>query len=225
MPLTLQPIRADFGGAGKFLKENIFQRSDKGPSLDVSGIFKHVEDTATSTGVFHAVSVTDSRTRHFEVIIRRRGHPRFRQALMRAYGGKCAITRCDAPEVLVAFNPAALRVSLPLLDKGMWSGSDRASALWMIGFEDVPAERCVPLVQRFSRLVDHQTRNGGGSGSGAGGALRAGPLCDPGLVLHLRPLSRLDLGLGLARAEHRAVGLRHAQGGRHRVPGHGGDHE
>ena len=65
---TLQAIRADFGGVGKFLKENIFQRSDKGPSLHVSGIFKHVEDTATSTGVFHAVSVTDSRTRHFEEV-------------------------------------------------------------------------------------------------------------------------------------------------------------
>lgn len=99
---TLRAIRADFGGVGKFLKENIFQRSEKGPSLDVSGIFKNVEDTATSTGVFHAVSVTDSRTRHFEAIIRRRGHPRFRQALMRAYGRRCAFSKCDVREVLEA---------------------------------------------------------------------------------------------------------------------------
>jgi len=99
---TLQGIRADFGGVGKFLKENIFQRSEKGPSLDVSGIFKNVEDTATSTGVFQAVSVTDSRTRHFEAIIRRRGHPRFRQALMRAYDRRCAFSKCGVEEVLEA---------------------------------------------------------------------------------------------------------------------------
>ena len=99
---TLQAIRADFGGISKFLKENIFQRSDKGPSLDVSGIFKHEEDTATSTGVFQAVSVTDSRTRHFEAIIRRRGHPRFRHALMRAYGRRCAFSKCEVKEVLEA---------------------------------------------------------------------------------------------------------------------------
>jgi len=99
---VLQAIRADFGGVGKFLKENIVQRSQKGPSLDVSGIFKHVEDTATATGVFQAVSVTDSRTKHFEAIIRRRGHPRFRQALMRAYGGKCAFSKCEIREVLEA---------------------------------------------------------------------------------------------------------------------------
>lgn len=99
---TLQGIRADFGGVGKFLKENIFQRSEKGPSLDVSGIFKNVEDTATSTGVFQAVSVTDSRTRHFEAIIRRRGHPRFRQSLMRAYDRRCAFSKCEVEEVLEA---------------------------------------------------------------------------------------------------------------------------
>lgn len=99
---TLQAVRADFGGVAKFLKENIYQRSDKGPSLDVSGIFKHVEDTATSTGVFHAVSVTDSRTRHFEAIIRRRGHPRFRHLLLRAYGRRCAFSKCEVREVLEA---------------------------------------------------------------------------------------------------------------------------
>lgn len=98
----LQQIRGDFGTVGRFFKENILQTNEKGPSLDVSGIFKTVEDTATSTGIFSPVSVTDARTKHFEAIIRRRGHPRFRQALLRAYDNKCAITGCDAIEVLEA---------------------------------------------------------------------------------------------------------------------------
>jgi hypothetical protein len=100
--LVLQAIRNDFGSVARFLKENIVQRSTKGPSLDISGIFKNVEDTATATGVFKAVSVTDSRTRHFEAIIRRRGHPRFRQALLRAYDFRCAMSRCESSEVLEA---------------------------------------------------------------------------------------------------------------------------
>ena len=99
----LQAIRTDFGTLKHFFAENVLQREQKGgPSLDISGIFKTVEDTATATGIFQAVSVTDSRTRHFEAIIRRRGHPRFRQALIKAYGGKCAISRCEAEEVLEA---------------------------------------------------------------------------------------------------------------------------
>ena len=99
----LQAVRKDFGTVKRFFAENVLQREQKGgPSLDISGIFKTVEDTATATGIFQAVSVTDSRTRHFEAIIRRRGHPRFRQALIKAYGGKCAISRCEAEDVLEA---------------------------------------------------------------------------------------------------------------------------
>jgi hypothetical protein len=99
---NLQRIRGDFGTVDRFFRETFLHVDQKAPSLDISGMFKSVEDTATATGVFSSVSVTDARTKHFEGIIRRRGHPRFRQALMRAYGGKCAITRCDAPEVLEA---------------------------------------------------------------------------------------------------------------------------
>ena len=97
---NLQKIRGDFGTVERFFREKFLHGNQKGPALDISGMFKSVEDTATATGVFSPVSVTDARTKHFEGIIRRRGHPRFRQALMRAYGGRCAITRCDTPEVL-----------------------------------------------------------------------------------------------------------------------------
>ncbi len=99
---NLQRIRGDFGTVDRFFREKFLHGNQKAPALDISGMFKSVEDTATATGVFSWVSVTDARTKHFEGIIRRRGHPRFRQVLMRAYGGKCAITRCDTPEVLEA---------------------------------------------------------------------------------------------------------------------------
>ena len=44
----------------------------------------------------------DARLRAQRQITQRRGQPEFRAALIRAYGGRCAITRCDAVEALDA---------------------------------------------------------------------------------------------------------------------------
>jgi hypothetical protein len=48
----------------------------------------------------------DARLRTYRNIVARRGQPRFRAALLNAYGGKCAITGCDA---VVALEAAHLR--------------------------------------------------------------------------------------------------------------------
>lgn len=60
------------------------------------------EDDAEKAGAFDPTSVTDSRKRVMADIIRRRGQPAFRKALMEAYGGACAITGCNLPAVLEA---------------------------------------------------------------------------------------------------------------------------
>ena len=44
----------------------------------------------------------DARLRAYRNIVARRGQPAFRAALLDAYGGKCAITGCDAPAALEA---------------------------------------------------------------------------------------------------------------------------
>jgi hypothetical protein len=44
----------------------------------------------------------DARLRTYRNIVARRGQPRFRAALLEAYGGKCAITGCDAAVALEA---------------------------------------------------------------------------------------------------------------------------
>jgi putative restriction endonuclease len=44
----------------------------------------------------------DARRRAQRQITQRRGQPEFRAALMRAYGGLCAVTRCDAVDALEA---------------------------------------------------------------------------------------------------------------------------
>jgi putative restriction endonuclease len=48
------------------------------------------------------LSDTDARTRVMRDIVARQGQSHFRNALMRAYGGRCAVTRCDSPYALEA---------------------------------------------------------------------------------------------------------------------------
>ncbi|UFS69481.1 HNH endonuclease [Geomonas sp. RF6] len=47
-------------------------------------------------------SEEDARKKTMASIVRRQGQPQFRQALMSAYGGKCAITGCDSSDALEA---------------------------------------------------------------------------------------------------------------------------
>jgi putative restriction endonuclease len=46
--------------------------------------------------------VTDARRKTMAAIVQRRGQRAFREALMRAYGGRCAITGCSIGDILEA---------------------------------------------------------------------------------------------------------------------------
>ncbi|WP_239077631.1 HNH endonuclease [Pseudomonas sp. 008] len=60
------------------------------------------EDAAEQAVIFDPTDVADARKRATADIIRRRGQPAFRKALMDAYGDACAITGCNLPAVLEA---------------------------------------------------------------------------------------------------------------------------
>ncbi len=53
-------------------------------------------------GWFDPNGIEDARSRVLSSIIRRHGQPKFRQKLLDAYDGKCAVTDCDAAEALEA---------------------------------------------------------------------------------------------------------------------------
>lgn len=57
---------------------------------------------AETTGAFNPENLEDARKKTMAAIVRRQGQPAFRRALLRAYGGRCAITGCDVPQVLEA---------------------------------------------------------------------------------------------------------------------------
>jgi hypothetical protein len=52
--------------------------------------------------VASAVNAEDARERLRRAIAVRRGQPRFRRELLKAYGGRCAISNCDVAETLEA---------------------------------------------------------------------------------------------------------------------------
>lgn len=60
------------------------------------------EAAAEQTGCFDPTDVADARKRVTADIIRRRGQPAFRKALLEAYGEACAITGCNLLAVLEA---------------------------------------------------------------------------------------------------------------------------
>lgn len=74
-------------------------RSLSGPGeLTLSGATKEAEDE----GAFDPHSTDGARKRVLQSVVRRRGQPAFRAALIAAYGGRCAITDCDAEPALEA---------------------------------------------------------------------------------------------------------------------------
>lgn len=60
------------------------------------------EDIASAGQVFEPANTIDARERVLAQIVRRRGQREFREKLLEAYGGRCAITGCDLIEVLEA---------------------------------------------------------------------------------------------------------------------------
>lgn len=69
---------------------------DASVELEVEGV------VAQASGAFDSRNIADARERTLSAIVRRRGQPQFRQELMQAYGARCAITGCDAPDALEA---------------------------------------------------------------------------------------------------------------------------
>jgi hypothetical protein len=68
----------------------------------VSDDITKLADKVASDGYFAPSSLDDNRERKLREIVQRRGQPEFRKTLMTAYGGKCAVTGCDAIAALEA---------------------------------------------------------------------------------------------------------------------------
>lgn len=61
-----------------------------------------IEQELEIQGEFNPKDLTDARAHVLTSIVRRRGQPQFRQKLLKAYEGRCAITACSLQQVLEA---------------------------------------------------------------------------------------------------------------------------
>jgi hypothetical protein len=91
---------------------------------------------ADKAGLFNPQDDQDARKKNMVAIVQRQGQPKFRQELLRAYNGRCAVTGCDVEAALEAAhiipyngpqtnhvsNGLLLRADLhTLFDLGLWT--------------------------------------------------------------------------------------------------------
>ena len=87
---------------GFFLLEGIPSAEVIPPSAQVTELLAAQQDDAVDSGFFSPEDLPDARERVAAAIVRRRGQPEFRQKLLKAYDGRCAVTGYDVQEVLEA---------------------------------------------------------------------------------------------------------------------------
>jgi putative restriction endonuclease len=73
-----------------------------GITTEVELLSREQEKLVPSIADFDALNIIDARERTLAQIVRRRGQREFREALIAAYKGRCAISGCNAVEVLEA---------------------------------------------------------------------------------------------------------------------------
>ncbi len=87
---------------GFFLLEGIPSAEGVPTPAQMTELLAAQQDDAVDSGFFSPESLPDARERVAASIVRRRGQPEFRQKLLEAYDGRCAVTGCDVQEVLEA---------------------------------------------------------------------------------------------------------------------------
>lgn len=75
---------------------------DSGTESETNKLLATVAHQLDEAGDFNPSGIADARERVLKSIVRRRGQPTFRQRLLAAYKGRCAISGCDVEAVLEA---------------------------------------------------------------------------------------------------------------------------
>jgi hypothetical protein len=99
---AMERIEADFGNVERFARRRLLNTSVGGPILDMSGMIRISERDMTRLQLAEPQNSKDGRQAVIDTIIKRRGHPQFRQALLDAYEHRCAITNFNAVDALEA---------------------------------------------------------------------------------------------------------------------------
>lgn len=99
---AMDRIEADFGNVERFARRRLLNTAAGGPILDMSGMIQLSERDLARLQSLEPQNSKDGRQAIVETIIKRRGHPHFRHALLEAYDYRCALTNFNAVETLEA---------------------------------------------------------------------------------------------------------------------------
>ena len=99
---VVERIEADYGSVERFARRRLLTASAGGPMVDMSGLIRLSEDEMSRLQALEPQNSKEGRQGIIDSIIRRRGHPVFRQTLLDAYERRCAITNFGAPDSLEA---------------------------------------------------------------------------------------------------------------------------
>lgn len=99
---AMERIEADFGNVERFARRRLLNTAVGGPILDMSGMIRVSERDMAKLQLLEPKNSKDGRQAIIDTIIKRRGHPVFRQSLLDAYDYRCAITNFNAVDALEA---------------------------------------------------------------------------------------------------------------------------
>ena len=99
---AVRRVESEFGSVERFIRRRLLNSTAGGPMLDISGMIQLSERELARLQTFDPDSGKAGRKQVIESIIRRRGHPAFRQQLLAAYDYRCAITNFNAMDALEA---------------------------------------------------------------------------------------------------------------------------
>jgi hypothetical protein len=99
---VVRRVESEFGSVERFIRRRLLNSTVGGPMLDISGMIQLSERELARLQTFDPDSGKAGRNQVIESIIRRRGHPSFRQELLAAYEYRCAITTFNAVDALEA---------------------------------------------------------------------------------------------------------------------------
>jgi hypothetical protein len=101
-PESMDRIEADFGSVERFARRRLLNTAVGGPILDMSGMIRVSERDMAKLQLFEPQNSKEGRQSVVDTIIKRRGPPAFRHALLEAYDYRCAITNFNAIDALEA---------------------------------------------------------------------------------------------------------------------------
>ena len=95
----VEAILQQYGSLDHFVHDVFGQQI---PPTPIERELERVREEADKTAPFDPTDMVDGRKKVLAEVVCRQGQPKFRQALIDAYEGKCAVTGCDVEAVLEA---------------------------------------------------------------------------------------------------------------------------